>query len=85
MSTEEFTSGNSGEETSQETSEVTVTQETTSTPKFLKKAILASKKYRKYVDILTVKLEKDVTYSAEEIDDIVKKFLKREISRKKVK
>ena len=77
MSQEDLTLGNTGEKQSENTS--------SNTPKFLKRILLNSKKYRAKIDILSVILKDDGAYSAEEVDDMLEKFLKKEIKRAKNK
>ncbi len=46
---------------------------------FSKSRILSSKKYQKKKDVLSVLLEDGKTYSLKQVDDILNKFLKKEV------
>ena len=85
MSTGDSSSGISEEKTLEESAvqDTSVQAEISST--FLKESLLISKKYRKYHDILTIKLEKGKEYTIKEVDDIVASFLKQPITRAKNK
>nr|DAT22563.1 MAG TPA: hypothetical protein [Caudoviricetes sp.] len=50
--------------------------ENESTPVFPAEAILTSQKYRKYVDLLRMKLEPGKEYSYADVDGIIEAFLK---------
>lgn len=53
------------------------------TPMHMKEQFLASKKYRKYHDVLAVVLASGRPYSTAEVDDMLDAFLKRPVVEKK--
>lgn len=46
---------------------------------FTKEQLYSSKKYEMQKDILGVMLEKDKEYTFDEVDNLIKEFLKREV------
>lgn len=48
--------------------------------RFTKEQIINSKKYNKYRDVLKSILEENKSYSIEDIEQIIKEFLKRKVN-----
>ena len=44
--------------------------------KFSKKQLVSCKKYLKYIDILNTLLKDDTSYTFEEVDEVLNKFMK---------